>query len=242
MVKMDIKFIPAKYKSEFQIPSNLAEYLIQNLDSNSKNIAIFASVQFLPCLNQIKDILTQNNFTVLTSIPDRAQYKSQILGCNSYPDNLNLKLDIVDAYLYVGDGNFHPNAILLTQNENDVKPIFTLNPLNANLKILDNSWLMKYWKKKKGNLLKFYNSNTIGVFISSKWGQNYEKTALSLKEKYKEKDFYYFIGDNFSIEETDNFPFIDCWVNTACPRIGQDDILNHGIPLVNIKDILYNSN
>jgi diphthamide biosynthesis enzyme Dph1/Dph2-like protein len=238
---MDIKFITAKYKKECKIPSNLVNFISENSKKESQNIAIFASVQFLSIIPQITKILSDNNYNVISSKPHRTTNTSQLLGCDSYPDNLKLKLDIIDTYLYIGDGNFHPNALLLAQQDSEkIKPVFTLNPIENTIKTLDASWFEKYLKKRKGNLLKFYNSDIIGVFISSKWGQNYEKTALKLQEEYTNKQIYYFIGDNFSIEETDNFPFVQCWVNTACPRIGQDDILNHKKAIVNIKDVMNN--
>ena len=63
------------------------------------------------------------------------------------------------------------------------------------------------------------------------------EAALKLKELYPEKNFYFFVGDNFIEYEVENFPFIESWVNTACPRIGQDDIVRFKFPLVNIKDV-----
>lgn len=85
--------------------------------------------------------------------------------------------------------------------------------------------------------MKFHMSNTIGVFITSKWGQEYKDSALKLEKMWPKKEFYYFIGDNFIENEMENFPYVECWVNTACPRIGQDDIVRHSKPVVNIKDI-----
>ncbi len=90
--------------------------------------------------------------------------------------------------------------------------------------------------------MKFHTSTQIGVFISSKWGQEYKNSALKLKNQYKDKNFYFFVGDNFIESEMENFPFIECWVNTACPRIGQDDIVRQSKPVVNIKDIYIKTN
>jgi diphthamide biosynthesis enzyme Dph1/Dph2-like protein len=36
----------------------------------------------------------------------------------------------------------------------------------------------------------------------------------------------------------ENYPFIECWVNTACPRIGTDDIININQPMINLRDAL----
>jgi diphthamide biosynthesis enzyme Dph1/Dph2-like protein len=48
------------------------------------------------------------------------------------------------------------------------------------------------------------------------------KKINELKKKYKDKKFYMFAFDTLQASYLDNFPFIQCWVNTACPRIFED--------------------
>ena len=115
-----------------------------------------------------------------------------------------------------------------------------MNVVQNITEVIDRKHIEKYLKRKKGNLMRYHASKTIGVFITSKWGQSYKDSALKLKDMHPDKDFYYFIGDNFLDLEMENFPYIECWVNTACPRIGQDDILRHSRPVINIKDIWEN--
>ena len=90
-------------------------------------------------------------------------------------------------------------------------------------------------KKEKEIFLKFHTSKNIGVFITTKWGQSYLDSALKLKEKYPDKNFYFFIGDNFNDNEMENFPFCEMWINSACPRIGQDDVIRHKKPVLTYK-------
>ena len=92
-------------------------------------------------------------------------------------------------------------------------------------------------KKVKGAKLKFLTSKNIGVLISIKPGQNQMKKALKLKQKYKNKEFYFLIADTISFTQLENFPFIDCFINTACPRISFDDSQKIGKPIINIEDI-----
>ena len=40
--------------------------------------------------------------------------------------------------------------------------------------------------------------------------------------------------DDFS--NLENYPFVQCWINSACPRIGTDDIVNLDKPLINIRE------
>jgi len=93
-------------------------------------------------------------------------------------------------------------------------------------------------QKQKGAYLKFLDSDEIGIIISTKPGQNYYKEALALKDKYKEKNFYYLIFNTINFNDLENFPFIDCFVNAACPRIGFDDSMHFQKSIINIENIL----
>lgn len=233
---MKLKFIRANYKIDFDINNEFFETLKNNITPKSK-IALYCAAQFLNNLDKIKTKLITLGYEVISTKPFRTFENNQILGCNSYFDNLKLENDI-NCFLYIGDGNFHPYALLYAQEKLDKKiPIIVYIPNSGKTEIYAEDLIEKNLKKRKGNLLKFHVSKDIGVFISSKWGQEYFKSSLKLKNMYSEKNFYFFIGDNFNEIEMDNFPFVDVWVNSACPRIGQDDVLRHNKALINIKDI-----
>ena len=239
---MKLKFLKAKYKGNLNIAKDFEEKLISTFKKNS-NIAIYSAVQFRDFFEEVQNTLNKNNFKYFTSKAFRTSIEGQILGCDSYADSLNLKdnnleSDDFGGFIYIGDGYFHPNALLLLQeNFKEIKPVLILNVVQNICEIIDKNHIESYIKKKKANLAKFYMSDIIGVFVSSKWGQEYKNSALKLKEKYPKKKFYFFVADNFLESEVENFPFIECWVNTACPRIGQDDIVRQNFPMINIKDI-----
>ena len=56
--------------------------------------------------------------------------------------------------------------------------------------------------------------------------QQLYKKALELKNKIKVKESFIFVTNTFDIEQFENFNDIDCWVNTACPRIEGKNIIN----------------
>lgn len=236
---MKLSFLKAKFGVDFQVPETFLKVFNETFkDAKNKNIAVFSSVQFRSNLEDVQELLLKQGFTSETSKPFRTSIEGQMLGCDSYKDSLKLDLDGIDGFVYIGDGYFHPNALLLAQeNETEIKPVVLMNVVQQITEVIDKKHIEKYLKKKKGCLAKFYSSKNIAVFVTTKWGQEYKDTALKLKEMYPDKNFYYFIGDNFIDYEMENFPWVECWVNTACPRIGQDDILRHQKPVVNIKEI-----
>ena len=135
----------------------------------------------------------------------------------------------------MGDGWFHPNEILL-HNE---KPVIAYNPFSDHLEILDPKDVERIKRLKKGALLSFHSKKSIGVIVSLKPGQLFFRPALKLEERYPDKTFHYVVFNTIEFFQMDNFNFVECWVNTACSRIGVDDLEKFSKPVVNLEDVLH---
>lgn len=137
----------------------------------------------------------------------------QVLGC----DVRNAKAieDKVDCFLYIGTGKFHPIGIALETK----KPVYIANPLTNEFYKLNDEEIESYKKKLKGKQIKFLSSKNKGTLVSLKWGQNNLKRAL-------EMPYPIFIFNTLNLYELENFPEIDVWINTACPRILDKNIIN----------------
>ena len=175
-----------------------------------KKIAIAYSIQFKETANQIKKILSKKH--KITNI-------MQVLGC-SKP---NFSKDS-EAILLIGSGKFHAISLAIETK----KQVYILE--ENNLIEISKKEIQDFAQSKKGDYMKFLNSNKVGVLISTKPGQQNIKKALNLKLKNKEK--YFFISNEINTQEFENFSEIESWVNTACPRM---DMNYAGI--VNIGDL-----
>ncbi|MBW2985978.1 2-(3-amino-3-carboxypropyl)histidine synthase subunit [Candidatus Woesearchaeota archaeon] len=149
-----------------------------------------------------------------------AQLKSgvkggQVLGCNV--DSAKQISDKVDAFLFIGSGEFHPVAVALGTG----KKVFKWNPFTEQLSVVQDEEVEKYKKRKKASLVKFLSSDRVGVLVSTKHGQSRFDEAQKLADK-KDKKYYLFAFDTLNISDLENFPFIQVWVNTACPRIADE--------------------
>ncbi|MDO8481293.1 MAG: diphthamide synthesis protein [Nanoarchaeota archaeon] len=224
---VEFLLIPAYSKEEVVLPSEILDTL-----SPYKSIAIFAAVQFIKLENLLAQ-LKEKGIKTITTHGKRTSGKFQILGCDCYHESFEEDVFEADAILYVGDGLFHPKALLLAQR----KPILLFDPIAKTLKTISLKHLEAQEKKYKGNLLRFMNAKTIGVLVSTKPGQSYLNNALLLKKK-SDKEVFIFVDDTFNYANMENYPFIDVWVNTACPRIGFDDVTAMPKPLININDAL----
>jgi 2-(3-amino-3-carboxypropyl)histidine synthase len=185
------------------------------------------SVQFLDSLQQIKNQIENSGKEVKLFEPEHCAYEGQLLGCSID------KFD-AEAFLYIGDGQFHPKALVIKNN----KPVFAYNPFSNKESIVDIGDAEKLKKRTMGAISKFLTSKNIGVLTSSKKGQYRIKDIEKLKQKYNEKNFYVFLFDSLNFDSLEDFNFVDVWVNAACPRI-IDDYNKFEKPIANIKDVLF---
>jgi len=235
---MDILFLEAPYTGKVELSKELIKHL---KDNNLSDLALYTSVQFISKLNTVNKQLKDNNINSITTKAKRTHVKGQLLGCDCFKSSLNNKTkENIQAYLYIGDGRFHPLALVFSQKDNkEIKNVICYDPMSNKFTILNKENIKTMLKKYKGSLLKFFTKNTVGVINTVKPGQQQLAPALALEKKYPDKKFYFFMDDNLSFNQLENFPFIDVWVNTACPRIGFDDQLAFRKGIVNLNDALH---
>lgn len=232
---MEILFLEAPYTGKVELCQETISYL-----KNKKYIrlGLYASVQFVGKLEIIESQLKDLRITVVTSHPDRAHVKGQLLGCDNYHNSLNLDENI-DAYLYIGDGRFHPLALVYAQKDSkSMKEVICDDPTTNKMNIMGVKDILIILKKYRGSLIKFLTAKSVGVLITIKPGQEQFKSALLLEKRYPDKKFYFFIDNVISFDQLENFNFIDVWVNTTCPRVGFDDQEKFVKGVINLNDAL----
>ena len=130
----------------------------------------------------------------------------QVVGCNAK----NALKENVDNFLFIGSPNFHPQEIAkITKKEVYIANPFTYKISKIN-PIKDNTL---------GKHNKYFNAKNKGILVSSKLGQERLDKALNLKGNI-------FLFNNLPNNELENYPQIDLWINTACPRIEGKNIIN----------------
>lgn len=203
-------FIPAKYGGELDL-SNI------KLDELPTKLGIVTTAQFLNSIDKIKDFLEKNNKEVFID-KEKQKNSGQLLGCDTgAAEKIH---DKVDAFLYIGSGEFHPLGVALKTN----KDVFTFNPVTSIFSRLNKEEIEKYEKQKKVKLSKFLTADNVGILVTLKPGQYSYRKAEEIKNKLKQqgKNAFIFVFDTLDPNELNNFSFIDFWVNTACPRISDD--------------------
>ena len=225
---MQIEHVNANVLFKVVLPVDEIKTLLES--KKASKVAFCTTTQFIPQLDAMLKQLEDNGIKTVIFKGRHTSSPGQVLGC----DAPIIRNDEADSFLYVGDGFFHPNEMLLHNN----KPVIAYDPFTKNIQALDPSDVDAIKKKKKGMLLKFLSSKSIGVIVSVKPGQNFYGASLRLEEKYPDKTFHYLIFNTIEFGQLENFSFVECFVNTACSRIGVDDLEMFQKPIVNLEDVL----
>ncbi|MCK5039594.1 MAG: diphthamide biosynthesis enzyme Dph2 [Candidatus Aenigmarchaeota archaeon] len=195
-----------------------------------KKIALCSTVQHILELEKIKDFLEQNKKIVFVPKSKKAKYDGQVLGCDaSGPETINSNIDCV---LFVGGGLFHAFQIL----EKTTIPVLTIGPDKKEITDITGKREL-ILKRKIIKQKKFEYSKTIGLLVSFKRGQ-LKKNIFEIKKKLEGqgKEVYILAMDYISKEKILGID-AEVLVNTACPRIEEDNIFD--VPVINLEDIIF---
>ena len=227
---MKVVHIEARIKSKVILPEDFITKL-------PKKVAIFTTIQLMGSLDSIREQITTSGRESVIFKTGHTRHKGQILGCNvqvwsDYAD------ETFDAFLYIGDGLFHPKALLW---KNEDKTVYAYNPFTEEQFVVDKKEMEMIKKRHIASLSRFYMAQNVGVLVSTKPGQFFLKRALELREEYPDKKFFYIMDNTINFNSLEDFPFIDVWINTACPRIGFDDSIKIERPIVNLEEVKKNN-
>ena len=185
-------------------------------------VGIITTIQFLHLMKDVSQFLAEKGI--------KSEVLGQVLGCNV---EVTKKSD-ADSFLFFGDGLFHPKGMIIKE-ENYV---VMADPISNKARVLGKDELKKFENIKRRGLTTFLSSTDIGVLVTLKPGQEQVKAALSLKEKYPDKNFYILVFDDLDFNTLENYQFVECFVNTMCPRIAYDDAHKIFKPIVDYLDLL----
>ena len=207
--KVDVDVMPALEK-EWQ---KLDEY---------KNIGLVSSVNFLHILPAVQKFLESKGKTAL--IGKGSLMSGQVLGCNV---SSALVIDRnVDAFLFVGSGQFHPLGIGLRLE----KPFFVLDVERGEISRPDYSL---FERQRYAAIAKAEEANDFAILVSTKPGQHFVDPFM-MKERLEAlgKRAWIFTLDLVLPERLEGV-HADCYVNTACPRITVENRTAFRKPLLN---------
>lgn len=204
-----------------------------NIHAKSKEdvITVVKMVRFEGKLGLVTTIQNVGKLQEIKKILPNSIICGQVLGCDA--SQAMRHINEVDAFLYIGSGKFHPLEIALQTK----KRVICANPLTNEITEITKEEIELREKRIKGAYLKFLSSRKVGIIVTTKSGQGVLPLALRFKnsEIMKDKESFIFLCNTLNPNELENYPDIECWVNTACPRIATEDNDKFSKPVINLE-------
>ena len=129
-------------------------------------------------------------------------------------------LENVEAYVFVGGGRFHALGVALATG----KPTIVVDPYEQ-LAFPIHEQVRRILMQRWANISEAKKAKHFGILVSLKSGQMKFQDAQKIKEKLEKKGFFttLFALKEISPRTLMQFPTINAFVNTACPRLALDD-------------------
>jgi 2-(3-amino-3-carboxypropyl)histidine synthase len=185
---------------------------------SGKTIALVTDSQHLHQMETVNEILTNNGVKVKVGKGGGQLNDGQVFGCEFYPAT-KLKEE-VDAYVFLGQSNFHASGIALSTN----MPTYVLDPYFNEVREIT-EFAQKLKKKATLAIYKAAEAESFGVIVGLKEGQLSKLFALKFKKELEKegKTVQLFALTDITSERLNNLKGIDAFIQVACPRISTDN-------------------
>ena len=196
-------------------------------------IGLTTTVQHVQTLDSAREILVRAEKTVIIGDSGRLSYPGQIIGCD-YSNAKSIATD-AEAFLFIGGGRFHALGVALST----MKPTIVADPYSCEAFSVDKeaeSTIRERWRSIEGA----QRAKNFGVLVGLKPGQKNLEQALQIKKELEEngKVAYLFAIEEVTPEALLEFPTIEAYVNTACPRLSLDDAQRFNVPVLSKNEAL----
>ena len=217
---------------ESRSDADIDDSIMDVLRDLPKNVGLLATIQYLDLIPKVKGILEASGRNVYVGKgDDRIAYPGQVLGCNC--SSAESVIDDVDAFLFIGEGDFHPLAAAFGVK----KDVFVLNPITRELRNMSDV-RDRILRKRFASIQLAKDAKSFLVIVCSKVGQNRSSEADRILEMLSSHGLK---GYKAVMEEITPMSLmsyrVDAYVNTACPRVAMDDSARYDRPMLTIPEL-----
>jgi len=222
--------VPVLYVEARHLPGigGLAEKAASYLrERGVKRIGLLTSVQHRARLGELRGALEGEGLEVAVE----EATGGLVLGCRA--DAARSVEERVDAFLYLGGGDFHALGAAMAVE----KEVYIADPYRNEVREigeLKKRTLAKRWWA----IAEAAKAKKFGVFMVAKSGQFQRAAAERLRERLESKGraAYMLVADEINWEMLAPFGFIEAFIVTGCPRIALDNRDSFKRPLLNEED------
>lgn len=184
---------------------------------NYQNVGLCTIGPHLSKLNDAKLYLESKNFNVSIGEESPPLKSGQIYGCVF--TTCSKILSKVDAFVFIGSSRFHAIGLYNCLQ----KPVIMLDPYMMEVVPIEKEALVVK-KRLIFNFYKAVEAKNIGIIIGLKEGQLKKREALLLNRELSKigKNVFMIVMREITNDKLNEFQNVEAFIETACPRIGDD--------------------
>ena len=142
-------------------------------------------------------------------------------------------MDDVDAFLFIGEGDFHPLAAAFGIK----KDVIVLNPVTSEVRSMAEV-RDRILRKRFAAIQTAKNAQSFLVIVCSKVGQNRSEEADRAIEKIRSHGLKAYKAILEEITPLSLLSYrVDAYVNAACPRVAMDDSAKYDHPMITLTEL-----
>jgi len=181
-------------------------------------VGLITTVQHVHKLDEVRSLLLRAGRAVMVGDAGRMKYAGQVIGCDY--SNAKVIAGDVDAFLFVGGGRFHALGAYLATG----KPVIVADPYERRAySIVEEA--ERLIRRRWACVCEAAEAQTFGVLIGLKSGQQRRGEAIRLKDllESRGRTAILLALREITPKALMQFPSIEAYINTACPRVSIDD-------------------
>jgi 2-(3-amino-3-carboxypropyl)histidine synthase len=194
-------------------------------------IGLVTTVQHVQTLDGVRESLIRAGKTVEVGDSGHLSYPGQVIGCD-YGNAKSIAKD-VEAFLFVGGGQFHAIGVALSTS----KPTVVADPYDKRAFSVD-AEAQRILKQRWASIREAEKAKNFAVLVGLKPGQRRLEEALEVKKRLEKrgKAVLLLALREITPETLMEFPTVEAYVNTACPRISLDDAARFKRPVLTTNE------
>lgn len=197
-----------------------------------RKIGLATTIQHVQAIDEARDILLRAGKTVMVGDAGRMNYPGQVIGCDY--SNVKSVADDVEAFLLISGGRFHALGVALST----LKPTVVADPFEGKAQSVDEE-AKRIFKQRWASIEEAKRAKTFAILVGLKVGQRRLEEALSIKSKLEAhgRTASLLVIREIAPESLMEFPAVDAFVNTACPRVSLDSASKFHKPVLTIGEV-----
>jgi 2-(3-amino-3-carboxypropyl)histidine synthase len=196
-------------------------------------IGLATTIQHIQLLDEVRESLVRAGKTVEVGDAGQINYAGQVTGCNF--TNVKSIADEVEAFLFMGGGRFHALGIALATS----KPTIVADPYEGRAYSISAD-AQKTIKQRWVCIEQSEKAKTFGIIVGLKPGQSHLEVGLRVKAIVEKigKIACLLAANEITPDSLLEFPSIDAYVNTACPRISLEAPSKFSKPVLTLNEFM----